>query len=205
MNKANKDKTMVTKRKTNARRKTAMVFNPSPAGRVLAGGSRINPTRKRRHHHRGRRRNPVSVTASRSTFRRRNPRRVTNPSSLSGLLVASVMAGFGISIFDILTSKFVPRTSPLLRIGTKLGGAYLFQSGSVSKVPVLGKYANEIALVLGVSAAVDAIKLWVLPAVTPTLQQFGLAPSATQVPLVDASDLGNIYGNSYAARYQPYS
>ena len=192
---------MATKtRKRNARRSTAMVFNP--AGRVLAGGSRINPRRRRRRRttrrrYSARRRNPIAMRAT-TVRRRRNPLRRRNPATLSGLLVTSVMAGLSITVFDILTAKFIPQGSPLLRIGTKLGGAYIFQSGMARRVPLLGKYSNEVALVLGVSAAIDALKLWVLPAVSPALNSIGLA-----VP--DASGMGDVYGNAFTPQYQPFS
>jgi hypothetical protein len=185
------------RRKTNsARRKTAMVFNP--AGRVLAGGSRINPARKRRRSHSRRRRsNPIAVKTA--AVRRRNPiRRRRNPSSVGGLVVASLMAGLGVSVFDILTTKFLPSGSPWLRVGVKAGGAYAFQTGLGRKVPVLGKYSNEIALVLGVSAAVDVLKLVVFPAIAPTLQSVGLT-----LPTAADSTMGNIYGNAYSPSYAP--
>ena len=178
-----------------------MVFNP--AGRSLVGGSRINPRRRRRtatrrrRHHRSRRRNPIMLRAT-ATHRRNPIRRRRNPNTVSGLLVTSIMAGLSITVFDILTAKFVPQSSPILRIGTKLGGAYIFQAGYARRVPVLGKYSNEVALVLGVSAAIDALKLWVLPALAPALNSVGLA-----VP--DSTGMGNIYGNALEPQYAPYA
>lgn len=176
-----------------------MVFNP--AGRVLAGGSRSNPARRRRRskarrHHR---RNPIAVRAASAT-RRRNPiRRRSNPSSVGGLVVASLLTGLGVSLFDVLTTKFLPTGSPWLRIGVKAGGAYAFQTGLGRKLPALGKYSNEIALVLGVSAAVDVLKLVVFPAINPTLSAVGL-----QLPTATDAGMGNIYGNAYSPAYGPY-
>lgn len=182
-------------RKTATRRKanTALVFNP--ARRLSIGGAKTNPRRKRRA---GRRRNPVTKLAS--TRRRINPRRRRNPASTSGLLVAAVMAGIGVSLFDVITTRVLPQTSGLVRAGVKFGGAFLFQSSLGSKVPFLGKYKNDIALVLAVAGVVDVMKLYVLPLVSSAAANFGFSPQLVQVS--DGDDTtGNIYGNAYPASY----
>ncbi|MDI1240383.1 MAG: hypothetical protein PSX80_00505 [bacterium] len=128
--------------------------------------------------------------------RRRNPiRRRRNPATTSGLLVAAVMAGLGVSLFDVLTTKFVPQQSALVRAGVKLGGAYLFQSKLGNSVPVLGKFKNDIALVLAVSGVVDLMKLYVFPMVANAAGSVGL--------LIPAGDdtTGNIYGNAMNPNY----
>src|SRR4051794_7630654 len=125
------------KRKT----KTALVFNPSRS--LSIGGAKRNPARKRKSSRR--RRNPV---AKRVFARKSNPvRRRRNPSSTTDLLVGAIMAGIGVSIFDVVATRVVPANSALVRAGVKLGGAWLFQSNLGSKVPVLGRYKNDIALV----------------------------------------------------------
>lgn len=183
-----------TKRKTN----TAMVFNPNrsvglasrraPArrasarksnGRSLALRSAVNPAKKRR----------------RSSSVRRNPIQ-----SRSGLIVGAVMAGLGVSLFDVFTTRFLPQTSGVVRIGIKARGAWAIDSYG-AKVPVLGKYRREIALVLLTSAVVDGVKLWLLPTLTqafPSVQLL-VAPNAAQAN-ADAG-LGNIYGNAPVGDY----
>src|SRR3954453_18894986 len=146
---------MATKTRTRrANGNKALVFNPAPGRRLSLNGSR---RRRRRHHaaavthhRRRRRRNPVA--SLKAVARRRNPRRVMrhrNPASMGSLLVASAMAAIGVSFFDIIATKLVPQNTALVRVGVKLGGAYLFQSMG-GKIPFLGKYNKEIALVLGV-------------------------------------------------------
>ncbi|MDM7920998.1 MAG: hypothetical protein QUS14_01760 [Pyrinomonadaceae bacterium] len=129
--------------------------------------------------------------------RRRNPIRRRNPSSVSGLLVAAVMAGVGVSIFDVVASRFAPQNSALVRSGVKLGGAYAFQTWG-SKVPVLGKYKNEIALVLAVSGVVDLMKLYVFPVVASTAASIGLGGGMSQISEGDAQ-LAGLYGNAAPA------
>jgi len=181
---------MATKRKAN----TALVHNPSRR-LTIGGAKKVNPVRrKRRSSARGRRRNPIAV----SSARRRNPVRRSNPATVQGLLVAAVMAGVGVSIFDVIAQRFVPASSGVVRAGVKLGGAWLFQSNLGSKVPVLGKYKNDIALVLAVSGVVDLMKLYVFPVVASTAASFGLmaGPPVIQIGAGDETT-GNIYGNAH--------
>jgi len=143
-----------TKRKAN----TAMVFNPnrglSRSLTVRKTAARKNPVRK------------LALAKTNPSRKRRSVRRRNNPATASGLLVAAVMAGVGVSLFDVMATRLIPQSSPLVRIGVKLGGAWLFQSSIGAKIPVLGKHKNDIALVLAVSGVVDAVKLWVLPIVS---------------------------------------
>lgn len=183
--------------KTRRKANTAMVFNPS-RGLSIGGRSTVrraarknpvktaavaNPRHKKRHHRR--RRNPASTL------------RVMNPSGLGGLVVAAVMAGVGVSLFDIVTSRVLPQTSSLVRTGVKFGGAFLFQSSIGGKIPIIGKYKNDIALVLAVAGMVDLMKLYVLPIVsqavgniTGNALQLVAPPAAT--PLTDTT-LGGVY------------
>jgi hypothetical protein len=137
--------------------------------------------------------------------RRRNPirRRRRNPSTASGLLVAAVMAGVGVTVFDIVATRVAPQSSALVRTGIKLGGAYLFQSQLGAKIPILGRHRNDIALVLAVAGVVDLLKLYVLPIVSQTMANVGLI----SVPSLTNGDgtTGNIYGNAYSPSYVPYS
>lgn len=177
--------------------KTALVYNP--ARRLSIGGSKVNPQRRKK---RARRRNPVRAVARKanpSIFTRRR-----NPASASGLLVAAVMAGIGVSLFDAITTRVVPQNSSLIRAGVKLGGAWLFQSNLGSKVPLLGKYRNDIALVLAVSGVVDLMKLYVLPLVSQTVSNFGLIAVPAAAPVTDGTTAG-IYGNAYPLEYQNFS
>lgn len=187
---------MATRRTTKRKTNTALVHNPSRG--LSLGSGRRSPVRK------AARRNPARKSAAlkANPSRRRRVVRRSNPATFGGLLVASVMAGLGVSLFDVVTSKLLPQGSPLVRIGVKAGGAYLLQSKLGSSIPVLGKYKNEIALVLGVSAVVDAMKLWVLPVVT---QAFGnvtnllvAAPAAAQVSDGNVAGLYDVNG-----AYQP--
>jgi hypothetical protein len=192
-----------TRRKSN----TALVFNPAGRSLSIGGSRRTNPARKRRRrhattHHRRRRRNPVMKTVA---VRRRNPvRRRRNPSTASGLLVAAVFAGIGVSIFDVVATKVVPQSSALVRAATKLGGAWIFQSKLGSKVPVLGKYRNDIALVLAVSGVVDLMKLYVFPLVGSVAGSVGLL-NGSPLMAIDDGTTGNIYGNAYSPDYLPYA
>src|SRR5690606_4535655 len=186
--------------KTRRKTSTAMVFNPSRS--LAIGGSRtVNPRRRRRRrtvkrrttsYARRRRRNPATPIVAR---RRRNPiRRRRNPSTASGLLVAAVMAGIGVSIFDLAAQRFAPSQSVMMRAGVKLGGAFLMQSRYGSKIPVLGKYKNDIALVLAVAGVVDLMKLYVFPLVSQVAGNVG-----GMIALPGGDDTtGNIYGNAYA-------
>jgi len=185
-----------TKRKKN----TALVLNPAGRALSIAGGSRrTNPARRRRRRSATssrRRRNPVAM---KTVARRRNPvRRRRNPASTSGLIVAAVMAGLGVSLFDVVSSKFLPQQSALIRAGVKLGGAYLFQSKLGNSVPVLGKFKNDIALVLAVSGVVDLMKLYVFPMVASAAGSVGLLIPA---PATGDDTTGNIYGNAARSSY----
>ena len=193
--------------KTRRKRNTALVFNPAGRSLSIGGSRRTNPARKRRRrhattHHRRRRRNPVMKTVA---VRRRNPvRRRRNPSTASGLLVAAVFAGIGVSIFDVVATRVVPQSSALVRAATKLGGAWLFQSSLGNKVPVLGKYRNDIALVLAVSGVVDLMKLYVFPLVGSVAGSVGLL-NGSPLLSIDDGTTGNIYGNAYSPDYLPYA
>jgi hypothetical protein len=191
--------TRTTKRKV----RTAMVHNPN---RGLSIGGRTSVRKPA-----ARRKNPVrkTVTAKANPFKRRRVARRNNPSTASGLLVAAVMAGVGVSLFDVIATKVIPQTSPLVRVGVKFGGAWFFQSSLGSKIPVLGKHKNDIALVLAVAGAVDLMKLYVLPLVSSAVGNLTggnvllLAPQA-QVGSGDGTT-GNIYGNAWPQTSQQYS
>lgn len=188
---------MATKRR---KRNTALVLNPAGRSLSIGGSRRRNPSRRRRRRAVARRRrNPVMVKAV--ARRRRNPiRRRRNPSTASGLLVAAVFAGIGVSIFDVATSRMMPGQSAVVRAGVKLGGAWLFQSRFGSKIPVLGKYKNDIALVLAVSGVVDLMKLYVFPLVASAAGSVGLL-----IPTMDDETTAGIYGNAPTGSYGYYA
>ena len=189
---------MATKRKT----KTALVLNPAGRSLSIGGSRRANPSRRRRRRtsavSRRRRRNPVSAQALTRTRRRSNParRRRRNPATTSGLLVAAVFAGLGVSLFDFATSKFLPQQSAVFRAGVKLGGAWLFQSKLGNSIPILGRYKNDIALVLAVLGVVDLFKLYLFPMVASVAGSAGLL-----IPAGEGDTTGNIYGNAYNPNY----
>lgn len=184
-----------TKRKTN----TMMVYNPS-RGLSIGGRSTVRKSASRR--------NPTA--AARKVVnphhrKRVHHRRRHNPSTSTGLVMAAVMAALGVSLFDLVTSKVVPATAGLpIRIGVKLGGAFLFQSSLGSKIPVIGKHKNDIALVLGVSAFIDIFKGYIWPLASQSLT--GLTGSALRLvnppQQADDSSMGNIYGNANVAYSQ---
>ena len=103
------------------------------------------------------------------------------------------MAGVGVSLFDVIATRVNPSSSAIVRAGVKLGGAWLFQSSLGSKVPLLGKYKNDIALVLAVSGVVDLMKLYVLPIVNQSLGSFGISPM-----MVPDNTTAGLWDNSYA-------
>lgn len=185
---------MATRRKA----KTALVLNPAGRSLSIGGSRRTNPARKRRRRSAvRRRRNPVAL---KSAARRRNPLRRRNPiTSVTGLVTTAVFAALGVSLFDLIASKFTPQSSALIRTGVKAGGAWAVANWG-NKLPVLGKYKNEIALVLLTSAAIDVMKLYVFPLVAGAAGSVGLLIPAGAVSAGDDS-MGNIYGNSYI----PYS
>ena len=178
----------MTKR-TSRRRKanTAMVFNPS-RGLSIGGRSSVRRTARK---------NPGKRTAA--VAKRTNParriKRRSNPATVTGLVITAVMAGIGVTIFDVVTARVIPQTSPLVRVMLKLGGAWVFQSQLGSKVPVLGKYKNDIALVLLVSGVIDIGKLYVLPALQPFLPAGLLGTAQPALQEVGDGNVGNIYGN----------
>lgn len=100
------------------------------------------------------------------------------------------MAGIGVSLFDAVTSRIMPQNSGLFSVGVKLGGAWLFQSPLGAKVPVLGKYKNDIALVLAAIGLVQAMNLYVLPAVAGAVNSLG---AGTLIAAPDDTTSG-IYG-----------
>jgi hypothetical protein len=191
---------------TKRKRNTALVFNPSRSLSIGGAKPTANPRRRKRatHHRHHHRRNPVAL---KTAGRKRNPaRRRANPASTSGLVIGAIMAGVGVSLFDVVATRFAPQSSGLIRAGVKLGGAYAFQTFG-GKVPVLGKYKNEIALVLATAGMVDLMKIYVLPVVAQTLNQIGLtgvsaallpAPATTTAVAGGDQTTGNIYGNSPA-------
>ena len=177
--------------KTRRKANTAMVFNPS-RGLSIGGRSGVRKTRSAR-------KNPVRKTAAKVNPRKRvTRRRKHNPSSVTGLVVTAVMAGIGVTVFDVITARVIPQTSSLVRLGVKLGGAWLFQSSLGSKVPFLGKYKNDIALVLLVSGVIDIGKLYVLPAISPIVGNI-LGPGAQSLIDAPAGDgtTGGLWDNSY--------
>lgn len=182
--------------------RTALVYNPAGRKLTINGSRRRRTTTKRRT----KRRNPGTVTAiAKRNPTRRITRRRSNPASVSGLLVTAVMAGVGVSLFDVITTRVVPQSSALVRAGVKLGGAWLFQSNLGSKVPLLGKYKNDIALVLAVSGVVDLMKLYVLPLVAPALGSLGIGAGSPTL-IADAGTSAGLWDNAspYGNAVQPY-
>lgn len=171
--------------KTRRKANTAMVFNPN-RGLSIGGRRSVRKTASAR-------KNPVRK-ATVNPRRKRSVRRRHNPASVTGLVVTAVMAGIGVSLFDVLAKNVIPQTSSLVRVGTKFGGAWLFQTWG-GKIPVIGKHKNDIALVLAVSGVVDLVKLYVLPAVAPTLNSL-TGGAVNLLPAPAADDLGNIYGTA---------
>jgi hypothetical protein len=190
-------------RKTN----TALVYNPSRKLTVGKTSTQSNPVKKRRT----RRKNPiVTKKVNASSHRRRSSRR-RNPTGISGLVAAALVAGIGVSLFDILTTRFLPQGNALVRVGVKLGGAYLFQSAFGSKVPILGKYKNEIALVLAVSGVVDLFHLYAMPLINSATGGFLVTAQAPQMVAVPAADgMGDDYyvvehaDDVYTDEYEEY-
>lgn len=180
---------MTARKPVRRKTSTAMVYNPSRSLSVKA-----NPPRKRRRRTSvsRRRRNPVVKTAVRRTAVRRK----ANPATMGGLAAAAVVAGIGVAAFDWLTVKVVPNQSAVVRAGVKLGGAFLFQSRYGSKVPLLGKYKNDIALVLAVAGVVDLMKLYVFPIVNNAVGS--VTQNLLPAPATDDQTTGNIYGNAFA-------
>jgi len=184
----------MTKRKA----KTALVFNPSGGRQLSINGSRRKAKGRRRS-------NPV---VKKTVARRRNPsiRRRSNPiTSASALIATAAMAGVGVSLFDVAASYLIPNTSSLVRVGVKLGGAWAINSYG-SKLPVLGKYKSEIALVILTSAAIDVMKLYLFPVVAKAAASFGLGAGGGGVlspaPAADDGNTAGLYGEWNVPAYQ---
>lgn len=181
---------------TKTRKKnTALVFNP--ARQLSIDGSRsVNP-RRNRNKASSKKRNPVIKAESRG---KRNPfRRRSNPASTSGLIIAAVMAGVGVSLFDFVAGKIIPASAgALIRTAVKFGGAALFQSNLGAKIPVLGKHKNDIALVLAVAGVIDLMKQFVFPALNSAVAGVGLipAPPVSSFDTGEDETTGNIFGNA---------
>lgn len=177
--------TKTRRRKTN----TAMVFNPN-RGLSIGGRSTVRRSAKR---------NPVRkkrALVANSRHKRRRVSRRRNPiTNVSQLLVTAFMAGIGVSIADVVIQKVMPQQSAIVRIGGKAGVAWLINNYG-QKIPVLGNYKTEIALVLLVSAVMDASKLWVLPIVSQAVGNLtGNALNLVQLPATAADDssLAGVY------------
>lgn len=175
---------MATAKAKTTKSNTAMVYNPARKLTVGGASRAANPVKKRK-----RRTNPTTVkkVVNASSHRRRRARR--NPANFSGLIMAALVAGGGVFLFDILTNRFLPTGGATMRVGVKLGGAFLFQSLVGSKIPVLGKYKNEIALVLAVSGVVDLLSLYVLPTLNNATGGLLMRPAPVQQ--IAAEEMGD--------------
>ncbi len=180
---------------TKARKaKTALVFNPS--GRQLSiNGSRRRSVKKRSK----RSSNPVAIKA---VARRRNPRRKSNPiQSVTALVATAAMAGVGVSLFDVAATYLFPNVSSLVRVGMKAGGAWALNEYG-RKIPVLGAYHKEIALVVLTSAAIDLFKLYLFPVVAKAASSFGLAaPAPVLSAAPDDGGVADFYGEQFTPAY----
>ena len=174
--------------KTQKKPSTALVINPhrglSLKGRSVRRAGKSNPANKRV---------ATAATARKAnSFRRRRPR-VSNPiTSATSLIVAAIMGGLGLAAFDVAAKKALPTLSPVVRIGVKSGAAFLVNSYG-NKIPVLGRYKSEVALLILGSAALDAMNLWLFPLVASAAAQFGLA-SAPQPQLIAAAPAQEMAG-----------
>ena len=188
--------TTKTRRKPN----TALVFNPS-RGLSMVESSKKPAARKT---------NPVRPAAPKAVVenprkrkRRRNPAAgnyslLQNPATgVGGLFAASLFAGGAITLVDLGLRRLAPQASPVVQIMLKGGLALAFQSPLGNKLPFgFAKYKNDIALVLGVMAAAQAISLWVIPQVTVFANQITggvsnlLAPLNTPAATVPAGTMG---------------
>jgi hypothetical protein len=172
------------KRKANTAARKLMVYNPA-GGRQINGSRRRKATTTRR-----KRRNPATALVARSASRKRNPARrtsvVRNPAGIGGLLIAGLMSAVGVTIIDLVTGKVLPAQSQTTRIVVKLGSAYAVQTMG-SRIPVIGKYNKEIALVLAVAGFVDLLRIYAVPVVNQAIGTVtNLLPAATQQQLVSA-------------------
>ena len=181
--------TKTTRRKPN----TALVYNPS-RGLSIGGRSTVrkanrskNPTRR-----------AAAPTANPRSRRRArvHHRRRRNPASASGWLIASAMTAVGVTFTDLLLNKLPLPTSLFARVGIKLGAAYALQSYG-SKIPVIGKYHTEMALVFGVLGFSDLLRAYVVPTVSSAISGFtggGLqlvpAPAPAAAPATDGTFAG---------------
>ncbi len=174
-----------TTRKSNV----AMVYNPARKLTVGGASRTANPVKKRKKT--TRRSNPAPKKVVNASSHRRRPRR-SNPSTILGLFAAALVAGIGVSLFDILTARFLPQSGAIMRMGVKAGGAYLFQSNFGNKIPILGKYKNEIALVLLVSAVVDGFQIWVSPILNQVTGGYLMPPRTVQM-VAAGGEMGDDY------------
>ena len=199
----------VRKKKRTARKSTALVVNPARS--LTLKGARKMAVRKRKTNVAKRRtykRRKPNPRAKKRVYRRRkaNPvkrrvyRRRKNPSSVSGLMGAALIAGVGITLFDAGMSRLAPNQNVIMRAGIKLGAAWIIQGKVGSSIPIFGKYKKEIALVLAVMGVSDLAKAYLIPLlsqaagnVTGMLGSFG-----GQAGVIDTT---NSEMSGYAHRY----
>lgn len=168
--------------------KTAMVFNPSGGRSLTINGARRKASKRPVAKSIAKKRNPVAR-------RRRNP--IT---STSALIVTAAMAGVGVSLFDVAATYLVPNTSSLVRVGVKVGGAWAINSYG-QKLPLLGKYKTEIALVMLTSAAIDLMKLYLFPVVARAANSFGLGGGPALVAAPDDETTSGLWGDQFRPDY----
>jgi hypothetical protein len=199
-----KTKMAATPNKRRKRRNTSSVAKS-------ATGATVNSKRRR-----SRRRNSAATGMRRAApktvnARRRGGRRRGNPSQVTSLFSAAAFTAVGVNLFDTGLNMLLPPGNPLFRVGAKLGGAYVIATHG-RKLPIIGKHADTIALVVAVLGLNDLWVTYLAPrfgsivpsflqpgggqyfAPAPQLQQIA-APQVTEdtISAEEAAMLGDVY------------
>lgn len=157
-------------KKKNKTQNVAYVHNPSVDFIVGGEDKRKNPMKSKKSSSKGKssqskskgkKKNPANQPA---VGKKKNPNRKPNPDKVTSLFVTAAIAGVAFCGFDALINRVAPGSSATIRAGIKLSGAYAMQTWG-SRIPVIKKYNQEIALVLAVLGFVDIFQLHILPLV----------------------------------------
>lgn len=151
-----------------AGQKLALVHNPGGKARPMA----VAATAPKKN---GKRKTNAAKKAVKVTPKKRKSRKSNPAGSIGSLMGGAAMAAAGVIAFDIITSRVLGNgVGAYVKAGVKIGGAALLQSSFGKKIPVLGTYHKDIALVLAVLGAVDLYRLLLAPMVNGLLAQTGL-------------------------------
>lgn len=158
--------TTKTRRKSNGRPGTALMFNPasglSVSGRRKTAARKSNPTARTR---------AVVNPRKRRTRRRRNPAGssfslMRNPAGT--VLLGAMAAGIGYSGINSLLSRFMPGGTPIVQAIFNFGVGAAIQALGGRAPFGLGKYKDPVAFVFYALGFAGLANYYIWPSVTST-------------------------------------